>query len=168
MYMSSKKLRVTARSLVSICEINGQEARTSDAILVGRLDFSDEHFGGEWPEDDEAEDHCARVSAGSRRGRIRPTFVPEEAIAVAHLPLAGLGEIKDAYAEADVVEDAICVLFVDFRDEGVVDGCAKVGRVDGDGVLVRSAGGSRQRRGAHLEDGEAEHARGRQEQARRT
>lgn len=92
------------------------------------------------------------------RTRKKRTFVPQQPITIPHLPLPDFCEVEHAYAEADVVQDAVGVLFVELVGDGLVGRDPKVGRVYRDRVL--SAGSARfslHKRWTHLDDGELEH-----------
>jgi hypothetical protein len=63
------------------------------------------------------------------------TLVPQVPVAVSHLSLADLRQIKDAYAQTDVVQDAVRVLFVELGDERLLWRYPEIGRVNSDRFL---------------------------------
>ena len=65
-----------------------------------------------------------------------PTFVPQTSVSIAHLALSYLSEVEDAYTEADVVKNAIRVLFVQLICDGLCWGETKLCWVDGYGILT--------------------------------
>ena len=86
--------------------------RTSYRFRVRGLDFGEDDFGREGSEGDHAEYHCVGESLRPEAGHGR-TFVVKNAIPVAHPSLSSLCYVEYADTEADVVEDAIRIFFVE-------------------------------------------------------
>lgn len=80
--------------------------------------------------------HEHRSTAPSRT---RCTLVPQTPVAIAHFALAGVDEIEDADAQADVVQDAVRVLLVQLELERAFRGDAERRGHQGDRVLSISA-----------------------------
>jgi hypothetical protein len=86
------------------------------------------------------------------------TSVIQAAVAVANFALASLREVEDADAKANVVQDAVRVLFVQLGRERARDGHAEVARLDRYRILrSASARAPWDAAGAHLEHRELKH-----------
>ena len=64
-----------------------------------------------------------------------PTFVPQAAVPIAHLPLPYLREVEDADTQTDIMQNAVRVLLVQLVDDRLLGREAEVRGEDGDGVL---------------------------------
>jgi hypothetical protein len=113
----------------------GKGGQTSDSILVRRLDLGDDNLRGKRPKNDHSKDHLGGVIESCDANWRKRTCVPQTAIAISYFSFASLGYVKDCDAEPEIIQDSVCVFFVDLSNERVVDGCAEVGWLDGYGVL---------------------------------
>lgn len=73
---------------------------------------------------------------GVQNSRLR-TFIPQEPIPVSYLPLADLCEVKHAYTQPDLVQDAVRILFVQLVRDRLFRGHVELRWVYRDGVLSR-------------------------------
>jgi hypothetical protein len=98
------------------------------AILVGRLDFCQDYFSGKGSEDGQPkDDYDIGSKASNTRGyRIQYglglTCIPEKTVPISDFTLSYLCHIEHANTEADIVEDAVCVFFVELVDESLFCG----------------------------------------------
>ena len=63
------------------------------------------------------------------------TFIPEASIPIPNLSFPDFDEVKHTYTQTNVVQDPVCIFFVDFVCDCLVRWYAKVGWKDGYRVL---------------------------------
>ena len=69
-----------------------------------------------------------------------PTFVPQTAVPVPHLPLPYLRKVEDADTQTDVMQNAVRVLLVQLVRDGLFWGKSELRWLDGHGVLYIDCG----------------------------
>jgi hypothetical protein len=90
------------------------------AVLVGRLDLCQDYFSREGSEDGQPKDDYDIGSKTSNKGGYNTlTCIPEKTVAISDFTLSYLSHIEHANTKADIVEDAVCVFFVELVDESL-------------------------------------------------
>ena len=104
--------------------------RTLYSTLVRRLDFREDHFRKEWPEDGQSEHDLWIKLSEAVLSRLETTLeltcIPEEAVPIPDFTFPRLGHIEYANTEADVVKDTIGVFLVKLVNEGLFWGKAEL------------------------------------------
>jgi hypothetical protein len=95
------------------------------AILVGRLDLCQDYFSRKGSEDGQPkDDYDIGSKAPNTRGygmakHFGLTCIPEKTVPISDLTLSYLRHVEHADTEANIVEDAVCVFFIELVDESL-------------------------------------------------
>lgn len=106
------------------------------AILVRRLDLCQDYLSRKGSEDGHPKDDYDIESESIKRKRIqryglgsRLTCIPEKTVPISDFTLSYLCHVEHADAEANIVEDAVCVFLVELVDESLFWGETELGGV---------------------------------------
>jgi len=94
-------------------------------ILIGRLDLCQDYFSRKGSEDGKPKDDYDIGSKASNtreqygQSHFELTYIPEKTVPISDFTLSYLCHIEHANTEANVVEDAVCVLLVELVDESL-------------------------------------------------